>query len=423
MGDIKGISVIIRDITERKKAEEALRKSEKRLRQITDNMTDVISLADIDMSLQYVSPSIKKIMGFDPQDIIGTSIFNYLHPDDLNYVMEVVSSAIRDNRSGDLKFRCRHADGHYIWIEANGDLIYDEDGRQEGVVFGSRDITRQKEAEEKLQKTNQALEKSLKHLKEAQYYIIQSEKMASLGSLVAGVAHEINTPVGIGLTASSFLKDITDTLEESRQSNDLSKLEIERYIEKVSEASAIIFSNLSRAAGLIKSFKLVSVDQSDEALRSFNIKEYIESVLESLWPKYKETKHTINVTCPEDLVIISYPGCLSQILTNFIVNSLTHGFDGIESGLISIDVSLNNDNLLFSYKDNGKGMNKDTVAKVFEPFFTTNRSHGGAGLGMHIVYNIVAQKLNGQIECISAPNSGVHFLITMPLNDKLPVNI
>lgn len=411
-----GILNIIRDITARKKAEYALRESERLLRQITDNMTDMVSMVDMDFKFMYVCPSIMKIMGYEPEEVIGTYIYEYLYPDDVEKVMTAVEEAIINASSGCQVFRYRHADGHYVWIEARGDIVHDENGRLIGAVFGARDINEQKRAEEELQKTNQVLEKSLKNLKKAQHYMIQSEKMAALGSLVAGVAHEINTPIGIGLTASSFLKDQTEACTEYFKTGSMEKQEMEKFISKFSDASSIIYTNLNRAASLIKSFKLVSVDQSDEVARNFNFKEYLDNTLNSLKPKYKNTEHDINMKCPNNLIIRSYPGCFSQIITNFIMNSLDHGFGNNSKGSMVIEVIQKNGNLLLNYSDNGKGMSQEIVDKIFNPFFTTNRSKGGTGLGMHIVYNIVSQKLNGHIKCASTPNLGTTFSISIPLN-------
>ena len=184
------------------------------------------------------------------------------------------------------------------------------------------------------------------------------------------------------------------------------------------EASKMILGNLSRAADLVRSFKQVAVDQSIEARRVFNVAQYIGEVLLSIRPEYKKVKHTITVNCPDTLEIDSYPGVLAQILTNLIMNSFIHGFDESIGGDITIDVALADNDLRIGYSDNGKGMDPDTLEKIFEPFFTTKRSHGGTGLGMHLVYNLVTQSLGGRIMCTSQEGQGAFFDIRFPVSSQ-----
>ncbi|MCP4350721.1 MAG: HAMP domain-containing histidine kinase [Desulfobacterales bacterium] len=281
-----------------------------------------------------------------------------------------------------------------------------------------KDLTENLEA--KVQDRTKQLQESLENLKKAQDQLVQSEKMAALGGLVAGVAHEINTPVGLGVTEASFLQEKTRIFSEAYTSGDLKRSDFEKYIRNATGAADSILSNLERAAELITSFKQVAVDQSSEEQRRFVLKTYISEILLSLRSKYKKTSHTITVNCPEDLEIDSYPGAFSQVITNFVTNSLLHGFEGIEKGEIVFDVSTEGDELLFSYSDNGRGMDDESLRQVFEPFFTTKRTRGGTGLGMHIVYNLVTQTLGGRLECKSAPGEGTVFLIKMKITDQDP---
>ena len=259
------------------------------------------------------------------------------------------------------------------------------------------------------------LKENLKNLKLAQTQLVESEKMASLGNLVAGVAHEINTPVGISLTGITHFQHITTELKKLYDDNNLSQDEFEKYIKTSYEISDSVYKSLTRAAQLIRSFKQVAVDQSNEQLRNFNIKEYIEEVLLSLHNRIKKTKHNINIYCDKNLNIQSYPGAFSQILTNFIMNSLIHGFKNDKEGNIEIYVTQVDNNIEIIYKDNGKGINKTNLKKIFDPFFTTNRKGGGSGLGLNIVYNIVINRLHGKIKATSQINKGITFTITFPL--------
>lgn len=266
-----------------------------------------------------------------------------------------------------------------------------------------------------MQVTNDALNKSLVVIKRTQSKLVESEKMASLGGLVAGVAHEINTPVGIGVTAASFLEERSRECAMRFSEGTLLKPELDSFFRDVVESTDMILSNLLRAAKLIRSFKQVAVDRTNEERRAFFINEYFHQVLLSLHPRMKNTKITVTVQCSETLKIDSYPGVFSQIIFNLVINSLKHGFQEGGSGEIFLQVGVVEGDILFRYSDNGRGMAENICAKVFEPFFTTARGQGGCGLGMHIVFNLVTQTLKGTIKCSSSPGKGATFTMSIPL--------
>lgn len=268
--------------------------------------------------------------------------------------------------------------------------------------------------QKELESANKELQISLETLEQARDKLVQSEKMAALGELVAGVAHEINTPVGVGVTAASFLDTKTREFSTLYDSGELKRSELENYLQTVQEVSNSILINMERAAELISSFKQVAVDQSSEKRRRFNLREYIDEILLSLRPRYKKTSHRINVACAPDIEITSYPGAFSQILNNMIMNSLIHGFKEMENGEIEIGVTCSTDHIIFEYRDNGRGMDESQREKIFDPFFTTMRGKGGTGLGMSIVFNLVTQTLKGQVDLTSEPGKGVVFTMTLP---------
>ncbi|MCF6252942.1 MAG: PAS domain-containing sensor histidine kinase [Methylococcaceae bacterium] len=265
----------------------------------------------------------------------------------------------------------------------------------------------------------QRLYQEIKERKEVEKTLMQAEKMAALGSLVSGVAHEINTPIGIGVTGSSHLEDISLRFKKLFSRNAMKKSDLNYFLEDCEETSRIIHSNLQRASDLIHSFKQVAVDQSSEKKRRFNLKSYLEDVLLSLYPMVKKTAHTVTLNCPENIELNSYPGAFSQILTNLIVNSLIHGFENSNAGMVVIDIETECNELKLMYKDDGIGMTEDQQKKVFDPFFTTKRGKGGSGLGMHVVYNLICKKLFGTIECCSSLGKGVSYLITIPLDQPI----
>lgn len=263
----------------------------------------------------------------------------------------------------------------------------------------------------KLALSNQALKTTIKNLKEAQEQLLASEKMAALGGLVAGVAHEINTPVGIGLTGITHLEDSTKDIVAKYKNNNLSQEEFDEYLSVCNELTSLVHKNLKKAAQLVKSFKQVAVDQSSEEQRTFNFNEYLNEILASIHSLTKKTLIKINIDCPKNIVVTSYPGALSQVITNLIMNSIIHGFDKNETGNILITIEKENNAIKLIYKDNGKGISKDNFSKIFNPFFTTKRNSGGSGLGLNIIYNIIKTTLKGTISCESKENSGTKFII------------
>jgi signal transduction histidine kinase len=253
-----------------------------------------------------------------------------------------------------------------------------------------------------------------KQAQEARAQLIEAEKLASLGELVAGVAHEINTPVGIGVTAVSHLREKYEILQRSYLDNGLKRSALEEFLNACDQSTQIIQSNLRRASELINSFKQVAVDRSSSEQRRFFVKEFIDELLLSLRPRLKHTGHQFDVRCADSLEITGYPGALSQILTNFIMNSLMHAYGPQEAGQISIGVRALGDQIELSYADDGRGIKREHLRRIFDPFFTTRRGGGGSGLGLHIVYNLVKKALGGDIRCESPPGEGTLFVIRFP---------
>ena len=246
-----------------------------------------------------------------------------------------------------------------------------------------------------------------RHLKHAQKELVQTEKMASMGRLVAGVSHEVNTPVGIAVTAASHLRNEVENFENEYTTGELTQSTFESFIQTSIKSSDYILINLERAAKLIQNFKNISVDQSSNEIREFYVKEYLDEIIISLHPKIKKTSHKITVKCDDRLRINSNPGVFYQIFSNLIFNSLIHGFDDMENGHIVIEVDSSYKYLYIKYRDDGKGVSAEGLKKIFDPFYTTKRTSGGSGLGTHIIYNLVTQKLDGNITVDSIKNKGL----------------
>ncbi len=288
-------------------------------------------------------------------------------------------------------------------------------------------VLAKKEIEDLLKRENERLETLVKEktheLNATLTELMAKEKMASLGNLVAGISHEISTPLGVAVSASSYLKDENTKFIRTINDGELTKQKLSDYINVIEESTNIITTNLERASNLVTSFKKISVNQIAEAEMSFNFFENIQSVLLMLKHEYKKTKHRFDIQCPNDLFLHSYPGAYSQIFTNLIMNSLIHGFRYTDTGIISIHVGLSSQTttehkvLRIEYRDNGVGIPPENLTHIFDPFFTTTRGSGkycGSGLGLSIVYNLVTSTLKGSITCESELSRGVLFVIEVP---------
>lgn len=271
-----------------------------------------------------------------------------------------------------------------------------------------------KEHQEELVQQKEELQSTLENLQKTQEQLVESEKMAAIGGLVAGVAHEINTPVGIGITAISSLQDDIQRMAGLYEKEEISRKEFKEFIQSSGDVSKLIQKNLERTASLVQSFKLVSTDQITEQQRVFALKEYLNDILVSLRPKFREKNIQYDITCDEELRLNSYPGLYAQIFTNLLLNSLQHGFYKKDVGIIGIKADLNNDLLKIQYTDNGAGISRKDLPHIFEPFYTSDQNRG-TGLGLNIIYNLVKQKLHGTITCESEPGKGVVFLIEVPV--------
>lgn len=249
-----------------------------------------------------------------------------------------------------------------------------------------------------LERLNRRLEDAFNALKIAQEQLIRNEKLASLGSLVAGVAHEINTPLGTAVTVSSYLNDMYSTVRTQFQGGDLSRSDFLNFIDDSSEGFNRLDSALQRVIGIIRGFKTVTVDQSNLEASKIYLSTYLNEVISTVSDKIQEGSHKIQVSCPTDLEVVTFPQALGLIITNLVMNSLIHGFDGISEGLITVDVTADDQQFCIRYADNGIGIPDDIAQKIFEPFFTTKRLQGCTGLGLHIVNNMATQVLKGQLD-------------------------
>lgn len=395
---------------------------------------------DIETGKRRWSEENYRIFGRDPRAGAAAheEFLAYVHPKDRSRVRGAVEHAL-EGASHDVEYRVVLADGTQRMVHGQGKVVFDESGKSVRLSGTVQDITARKRAEQEIRALNEGLEqrvrertaelstqiaerkeaerelrRTLDELRNAQKELVQSEKMASLGGLVAGVAHEINTPVGIGVTAATHLDEGIQALRTVYAEGTMKKSDLEAFLETSVQSTRIISGNLHRASNLIRGFKQVAVDQSSQERRRFRMADYLDEILLSLRPRIKKTAHQIVVDCDPAIEVDSYPGAISQIVTNLVMNSLTHAFDDGEAGTIRIGVANGGDTLNLSYTDDGKGMEKENLEKIFDPFFTTQRGNGGSGLGMHLLYNLVTRTLGGSVTCASEPGKGIALDISFP---------
>jgi ligand-binding sensor domain-containing protein/signal transduction histidine kinase len=359
----------------------------------------------------------------------------FVHPEDIAGFGEALQAHVQ-GRTDDFDYAYRSQDVHHEWrwLRSRGRSVErDEFGRAVRMAGITQDITELKEFEQTLRRINQQLEErvsartaeltrlnadlvhTIEELRLTQHQLVESEKLAALGGLVAGIAHEINTPLGVGVTAASHLEQQVRRFEDRLARGTPDAAEIDAFRGVVSDCSAMVLRNLQRADKMIRSFKQVAVDQASEEPRRFELRGYLDEVLTSLHPALKRGRHSIELDVPPDLLVSTYPGALYQVVANLVMNALTHAFEGRDRGTMRIAARRDGDLLQLEFSDDGVGMAEDVRKRVFEPFFTTRRGRGGSGLGMHIVYNLATQRLGGSIECHSTPGAGTRFLLRLPV--------
>jgi PAS domain S-box-containing protein len=267
--------------------------------------------------------------------------------------------------------------------------------------------------EHRVVERTRALEEANASLSQAMEQLVQREKLASLGSLVAGVAHELNTPIGNALTVSTALNDIHRAFADALANGPLKRSALDRFIAENHDATALIERNLQRAATLISHFKQVAVDQASVRRRRFELGEMVADVLSTLSPRLKRSPHRVEVDIPRGIVLESYPGPLEQVLTNLIENSLVHAFAPGQAGRIRLSSTVEGGRIRLRYEDDGRGIPTDVRHRVFDPFFTTRLGQGGSGLGLYLVYNLVHGRLGGSIELFDEPG-GACFIVELP---------
>jgi signal transduction histidine kinase len=276
------------------------------------------------------------------------------------------------------------------------------------------------ELRERLLERRQLIEdekKSLHKLQTAEHELRESERLAALGRMVAGVSHEINTPLGAAYTVATTLVEAHREFSDLIQKNRLKKSDLDIFLERIGRASSLISMTLEKASDLIRTFKQVAVDQTSRSRRQFDLGEIIHQIVLTTTPLFKHRPFKLDVHMDESIVMDSFPGPLGQVLGNLLSNAVIHGLEGRDDGTVTINGRRQGESsVVISVQDDGAGILPEHQPHLFEPFFTTRFGQGGSGLGLNIVHGIVTQVLGGTIEVVSAPGEGARFALTIPLN-------
>lgn len=397
-----------------------LKDEKQRVQDFADVASDWLWEIDGEFRLTYCSEEMRLALNIDDEVSLSIQKIERLKNNDTLF------SAIKRKQPFeqlDVEMDLPHGKQYLLF---NGKTIWSKQEMFLGYRGTAINITELKEAqlhlellneslEMKVTKRTEELEKSLYQLEQAQDQLIESEKLAALGGLVAGVAHEVNTPLGISVTATSVIIEATQTLADAFVAETLTTEQFQEQIEKLKSGSDLIDQNLNRAAKLVRNFKQTAVDQISESRDQFNVHQVLSSLITSLHPETRKIPVTPQLEGNRSIIMNSLPGVLTQIISNLIINSVRHGFTrDSQNPCIRVRFMEDGTHIIFEYTDNGVGIPAHLHKKIFEPFFTTKRNQGGSGLGLNLVYNLIYHKLNGTLSFHSEEGHGVRYTMTLP---------
>jgi PAS domain S-box-containing protein len=407
---------VVRDITDQRRAEEAIAEGWRVLQLVIDTVPAVINVKNADLRYVLMNRYMAGIFAIEPGEAIGRTTSDLMSRYGAAKTDENDRRVLQSGKElGFYEEEYEDATGTMRQWLVNKLPIRGADGRVENIVTVALDIGDRKRSEQEMRQAKDAAEAALRNLRETQNSLIEAEKLAALGRLVAGVAHEVNNPVGISLTVASALERKIALFAEEVARGGLRRSSLNDFIAANRDAASQLVANLNRAAELVQSFKQVAADRSYSDKRTFDLGELTEQVVMSLRPGLRKHNVTLAVDCEPNLTMNSYPGPYGQVLTNLFLNSVAHAFPDGEGGAVDINVrGAGRDNVEILFSDNGCGMRPDVRRKAFDPFFTTRRDQGGTGLGLHIVYNIVTNRLGGRLDLDSRPGEGTRIHIVLP---------
>ena len=417
------------DLTERKRADDALRESRKLLELVIDAIPMSIFVKDRNFRYLLANRTMVEYFRTTKQEVLGRDTLR---------LPTTRATQLKSQGDDEWVFRNRRAldqpdtvlerlDGTPVHFHSLKIPLFGDDGALIGLLGINRDITEQLEVQRRIEELNASLEAkveartaelkgALQNLKDSQAALLQSEKLAALGRLVAGIAHELNTPIGNSLLSASTLAERTRAFAAAAAAGGLRRSTLTEYVTDATEASGILQRNLDKAAELIRSFKQVAADQTSSQRRSFALKEVVDEVLLAHRPMLRKLPIEVASEVPEGIRLDSYPGPLGQVLANLITNAVLHGYEGRSEGVVRISARpLGADGVEIAVVDQGRGIPEADLQRIFDPFFTTRLGRGGTGLGLGICHTIVTDALGGTIAVRSRPGEGASFVVRIPL--------
>lgn len=440
---------IAEDVTEIRAAEQAIKENERQLAQIVDGSSIPTFVIDAEHRVTHWNQACEKLTGLARNNLfLNPTIWQAFYAEPRPTMADLVVSQASDETIAKHYQKFSHstliagafeAEDFFPQMGEGGRWLYftaaplrDSEGKLTGAIETLQDITARRRAEKSLENRSEALEKAnaelgqaLENLRTTQNELVRSEKLAALGSMVAGVAHELNTPIGNSLMVATHVMEASAKMDEALKTG-LRRSTLDNYMADVSQSSDVLVRNLHKAAELISSFKQVAVDQTSSQRRDFKLAEVVSEIAKILGPTIRKTAYTLAQDIAEDICLDSYPGPLGQILTNLINNAILHGFEGRKNGAITLCAERSGrdgDQVLLRISDDGRGIAEEVLPRIFDPFYTTKLGSGGSGLGLNIVYNIVTGILGGQITVTSEVGKGTCFTISLPLKAPSSANV
>jgi PAS domain S-box-containing protein len=413
--------------------EAELRRSEVRFNRLGNASPAPVSFTDLTTgALVDVNPAWERVFGWSRAEVVGRTPLEIGFWSDMQERKEVRTAIDKDGRFIGRELRLQTKSGMPIEVLLAAEVI-EQDG-QALVMAVLTDVTERKRIEAEIRQLNEQLEQrvaertreleqantdlssTLQTLRHTQDELVQSEKLAALGGLVAGVAHELNTPVGNAMMVASSLHDRARDFDKIVQQGELRRSALDKFVADSLEATELVQRSLHRAADLVQSFKQVAVDQSSERWRRFSLHEVVREVVDTLRPNLRKSPLKIVVEIPEDLMLDGFPGPLGQVVINLVMNAVNHAFEERGSGCISlVGRRIDETTIELVCQDDGIGIAPEVLGRIFDPFFTTKLGRGGSGLGLSIVYRLVTQVLGGQVTVKSVPGEGTAFSLRLPV--------
>ncbi|MDG4552408.1 MAG: ATP-binding protein [Candidatus Contendobacter sp.] len=404
------------------RVETALRENERKYRELVENANSIILRWNPQGKITFINEFGLKLFGYSREELIGQHVLGTIVPLDENTDRDL-RPLMEDIRLYPERFEHNihniRRNGARLWIDWTNKAVLDEHGQVIEIFSVGSDITDRKQAEEELEQYRDHLEELVAErtadLRQAMTQLLQTEKLAALGSLVAGVAHELNTPLGNARVVAGSLGEHLREFAAAIDAGALRRSQVDAFLGRSREAVDLLERNTARAADLIGHFKQVAVDQTSARRRRFDLRQTVEELLVTLQPQFKHTAHRVELDIAPGLELDSYPGPLEQVIANLVGNSLIHGFAGVETGRIQLQTqAVDSTRVILRYADNGTGIPAAILNRIFEPFFTTRLGQGGSGLGLYIVYNLVTGVLGGAIHAQSQPGQGTVFTLVLP---------